>query len=565
MDVSIAVSLIRGQMGTVVERAVNGAVETVLAEMLKVVGVKFEELKAQLALMKRDVTALHREKALKEKENDNIRAKLRYTELKLKYYRQGVAEELQQRAPASTLVRVHPPTFTQTQRGGEAGLSPSEASPSCSGQTKTTEGAMTRNNPECTSPQSTGHRTIRVRCHPDMGVSSDSSDLLLPASLPVNASAQSLDSSTVGFCPIEQDIEESGDSDVAPPPPPIQAMNLDHRKLSEDNLLSPEDYTQADSSTLPSSALQVKQEAQLQEEEEEEEEEEVICIKEEPEEEQEVMAAVLLDCQVQQVHVSESEAQSTASTEWSGLSASQRNHTTAFSSAGPSTYLMVQPATSLPLMGGLTSGVPPRQAMRPWTKDLSLYEEYKLRRNELRRRSLNKRRELEKTLPQPLLADLVRERREKTRLRVARWRAKRKLQACLNQAQAQGGAAGLSHAGFSIGSQHQELRASCASASSGQQRWSSTLAQSCSFLNNNNNNNNNNNMSAANSFSDALPFITSTSSSSLLLRGPCMSTHQHGVNSSSSSSTSSSSSSMSHLQVSQSQQSFSLTDSDLLH
>lgn len=29
----------------------------------------------------------------------------------------------------------------------------------------------------------------------------------------------------------------------------------------------------------------------------------------------------------------------------------------------------------------------------------------------------------------------VRERREKTRLRVARWRAKRKLQACLNQAQ----------------------------------------------------------------------------------------------------------------------------------
>lgn len=29
----------------------------------------------------------------------------------------------------------------------------------------------------------------------------------------------------------------------------------------------------------------------------------------------------------------------------------------------------------------------------------------------------------------------VRERREKTRLRVARWRAKRKLQACLNQTQ----------------------------------------------------------------------------------------------------------------------------------
>lgn len=111
MDVSIAVSLIRGQMGTVVERAVNGAVETVLSEMLKVVGVKFEELKAQVALMKRDVAALQREKALKEKENENIQAKLRYTELKLKYYRQGVEEELQQRLSASA-------TFHQAPRGG---------------------------------------------------------------------------------------------------------------------------------------------------------------------------------------------------------------------------------------------------------------------------------------------------------------------------------------------------------------------------------------------------------------------------------------------------------------
>lgn len=122
MDVSIAVSLIRGQMGTVVERAVNTAVETVLAEMLKVVGVKFEELKAQVVVMKRDVMALQREKALKEKENDNIRAKLRYTELKLKYYRQGVEEELQQRVSANTVVRIQPPACNRMQRG-EASVS----------------------------------------------------------------------------------------------------------------------------------------------------------------------------------------------------------------------------------------------------------------------------------------------------------------------------------------------------------------------------------------------------------------------------------------------------------
>lgn len=127
--------------------------------------------------------------------------------------------------------------------------------------------------------------------------------------------------------------------------------------------------------------------------------------------------------------------------------------------------VMSQPGTSLLSMVALPPSKTPREAVRPWTKDLSLYEEFKLHRNELRRRSLNRRRELEKTLPQPLLADMVsqppcsawtpssqkhftiylfilylmylkvRERREKTRLRVARWRAKRKLQACLNQAQ----------------------------------------------------------------------------------------------------------------------------------
>lgn len=145
MDISIAVSLIRGQMGTVVEQAVNGAVETVLAEMLKVVGAKFEELKGQVALMKRDITSLQREKALKEKENENIRAKLRYTELKLKYYRQGVEEELQQRASASGFVRIHPSSFLPAQRGG-AGVSSTEISPSCSTQNRTSEESEMRAN-----------------------------------------------------------------------------------------------------------------------------------------------------------------------------------------------------------------------------------------------------------------------------------------------------------------------------------------------------------------------------------------------------------------------------------
>ncbi|XP_076602421.1 uncharacterized protein LOC143330102 [Chaetodon auriga] len=547
MDVSIAVSLIRGQMGTVVERAVNGAVETVLAEMLKVVGVKFEELKAQVALMKRDITALQREKALKEKENDNIRAKLRYTELKLKYYRQGVEEELQQRASTSTLVRIHPPTFNQAQRGG-AGVCSNENSPSCSTQTRTSEGPMTGSNQECTSLQSM-RRAIRVRCNSDVGVaSSDPSDLLLPVSVSMNSPTES-DSSTVLFCPSEQDtVQNKHDNqeddcewtvtlqphaegvDAVTAPHLVQALTLDLGEHPVAGPLSADGSPEADSSTLPSSAPQVKQEA-----------EEVICIKEEPEDKQEVMATLLLDCQVQQGHLPESEAQSSG-TECSGLPGNQRNHTTAFSSARPSTYAMPQPAASL--LSSLPPSIPSRQAVRPWTKDLSLYEEYKLRRNELRRRSLNRRRELEKTLPQPLLADLVRERREKTRLRVARWRAKRKLQACLNQAQALGGTADVSQTGFPISSQHQQPRVPCAATSSTHQRQSSVLPQSCSFLN----------MSAANGISATLPIIPSTSSS-LLLRGPSMAKHQHAVTSSSSSSCP---------QVSLSQQSISLTDADIL-
>lgn len=560
MDVSIAVSLIRGQMGAVVERAVNGAVETVLAEMLKVVGVKFEELKAQVALMKRDVASLQREKAQKEKENDNIRAKLRYTELKLKYYRQGVEEELQQRASASTLVRIHPSSFLQGQKGG-AGVSSAETSPSCSTQSRTSDGSLTTSNQECTSPHSTSRRAVRVRSHSDVEVpTSDPSDLLLPVSVSVNTPTESLDSSTVLFCPVEQNTAQSRDDDQEDDcewtitlqphtegvenvvvPPPVQAVTLDPGQQSAAGSASPDGSTQADSSTLPSSAPQVKQEAQ----EQQQEEEEVICIKEEPEEEQEVMATLLLDCQVQQGHPPESEAQRSM-TEWSAIPASQRNHTEASSSAGPSTYPIPHPVASMQSVVALPSGIPPRQAVRPWTKDLSLYEEYKLRRNELRRRSITRRRELEKTLPQPLLADLVRERREKTRLRVARWRAKRKLQACINQAQALGGAAGLSQAGFPISGQHQQLTVTCAATSSSQQRQSSALPQSNSFLNN---------TSAANSISATLPFLPSTSSSTLLLRGPNMAPHQYTVTSSSPSS--------SYPQVSL-QQSISLTDTDIL-
>ncbi|KAK5890072.1 hypothetical protein CesoFtcFv8_013639 [Champsocephalus esox] len=532
MDVTIAVSLIRGQMRAVVERAVNGAVETVLAEMLKVVGVKFEELKGHVALMQRDVASLQREKGQKEKENENIRAKLRYTELKLKYYRQGVEEELEQRVSASTLGHIHPSMYLQAQRGG-AGVSCTEISPSCS--ITNPEGPLSTSNQECSSPHSTSRRASGALCHSDVGdLSSDTSDLLPPVSLSLNTPTESSQDSSTVFFPGERHVahsqdqendykwtvtlqphSEAGDAHLVPPP--VQALEQQSAAGSP----PPHVSTQADGSTLHSSASHVKQE----------EEEEEICIKEEPGEEQDVMADLLLDCQLQQGRLPGSETQ---------RSESQRNNSAAYSSAGPCTDLMPQPLSSLQSMGYSPSGLPHRQAVRPWTKDLSLYEDFKLRRNELRKRSINKRRELEKTLPQPMLADLVRERREKTRLRVARWRAKRKLQACVNQAPAPDGAAGLCQPGFPISSQHPQLRVTCAATSSSQQRQ---MLQSNNFLNMSK-------LHAANS----IPFTPSSCSSSPLLRGANMAPHQHTVTFSSSS----------YPQVSLLQQSISLTDTDIL-
>ncbi|XP_012674603.2 uncharacterized protein si:ch211-67e16.4 [Clupea harengus] len=62
MDVNLTISLIRGQMGVVIEKAVTVAVENVLGEMMKVVSIKFDEFRKEMNA--------------KEKENENIRQML---------------------------------------------------------------------------------------------------------------------------------------------------------------------------------------------------------------------------------------------------------------------------------------------------------------------------------------------------------------------------------------------------------------------------------------------------------------------------------------------------------
>lgn len=77
MDVNLTISLMRGQVGAVIEKAVNVAVETVLGEMIRVVGLKFEEIK-------REMTA-------KEKENENIRRMLETSRCQMKTMRKYIS------------------------------------------------------------------------------------------------------------------------------------------------------------------------------------------------------------------------------------------------------------------------------------------------------------------------------------------------------------------------------------------------------------------------------------------------------------------------------------------
>ncbi|XP_062312797.1 uncharacterized protein LOC134017310 isoform X2 [Osmerus eperlanus] len=415
MDVSIAVSLMRGQMGTVIERAVNTAVETVLAEMLKVVGVKFEELKKEMSTVKREMVAVKREKAVKEKENEDIKGRLQLSEIRLKYLKQSlsgmVSKEDRRVSPCQKTAYVRSETLTVP------GLSvPSAAS--VAGRDDGNGGNTTKGIYQLQN---------RVTQPPDSSLATSFDNLQ-------ENHSQDVDGSASNVSVVNGSLEDQEPEEITRPLDGAASLRKDE-ECESDQWTSKQatetptaiqgscDQTEsALGSTLASRGSfrpHVK---------EEEEEVEVICIKEEPQE----VASLLLDC--------ERLAQGSQE-DWRGPSQDNRNFIdhTPFSSTSSDTYSLSQPAMSVSVSTA-------QRQVRAWPKDLSLYEEYKLRRAELRRHSLNRRREMEKSLPQPLLADLVRERREKTRLRVARWRAKRKLQACLMNQSAQVTSAGPAQA-----------------------------------------------------------------------------------------------------------------------
>ncbi|KAK6309489.1 hypothetical protein J4Q44_G00193700 [Coregonus suidteri] len=448
MDISLTISLMRGQMGTVIERAVSAAVETVLGEMLRVVGIKFDELKMEMAA--------------KEKETENIRQMLEISRSQMKTMRKHM-NALGENAHAATYQTYHRTGFGHSDPcrvHGSSGAALSSGLPEPprrtvpnNNQMPTTNGNLQpRNRVTITLPS---ENMVRASQPSDTLVrATQPSDTLVRATQPsdnrvtVRATSTSFDSHDDLTTMISQAVEDPSLT------PTVSAMNSSSEHLEP---LKEEHPTPLDP--------EVSDESQRREEEEECEAEWTISTQP-PETSTDpgtqlvlsplrtdgadcsaVTARSVLPPSLSQFQVKEEEAETGRlrgnllldSHRTIAASESQRDRRaprppqgqrtlaehTPFTSADSCSYGLSQAVMSM------SGGVAPRPMVRPWPKDLSLYEEFKMRRTELRRRSQNRQREMEKNLPQPLLADLVKERREKTRLRVARWRAKRKLQACL--------------------------------------------------------------------------------------------------------------------------------------
>ncbi|XP_014030173.1 uncharacterized protein [Salmo salar] len=540
MDISLTISLMRGQMGTVIERAVSAAVETVLGEMLRVVGIKFDELK--------------REVVAKEKEAENIRQMLEISRSQMKTMRKhmnalgenahaatyqtyrtafghsdprrihGSSEaalssglpqpprrmvtnnnqipttngNLQPRnrvtitlpsenmvratQPSDNLVRVTQPSdnFVRATQPSDNLVRVTQPSDNLVRVTQPSDNFVRATQPSDNLVRATqpSDNLVRATQPSDNLVRvTQPSDNLVRATQPsdnmvtVRPTSTSFDSHDDLTTVISQTLEDrtltpTSSSEHLEPlkeehPAPLDPEVSDESQRREEEeewttvtqppsetstdpgdqlVLSPPRTDGADCSarsvlplSQPLSQFQVK---------EEEAEVEIICIKQEPEEVETLLINLaaegfdsqgnLLDRQTQGNHLLDSHrtipgSQSQRDRRASRPPQNQRTlaENTPFTSADSCSYGLSQAVMST------SGGVAPRPMVRPWPKDLSLYEEFKMRRTELRRRNQTRQREMEKNLPQPLLADLVKERREKTRLRVARWRAKRKLQACL--------------------------------------------------------------------------------------------------------------------------------------
>ncbi|XP_072541769.1 uncharacterized protein [Salminus brasiliensis] len=415
MDVNLTISLMRGQMGVVIEKAVNAAVETVLGEMIRVVSLKFEEFR--------------REMNAKEKENENIRNMLEMSRCQMKTMRRYVnaltAKEdrqalLSHRPDRPVLLQFEPGRVRSVHHGRDLGH-PRRATASSVNVSQCVE----VQNPVPKSvhmAEPTWEKTLPVPKTQHMPQPPDPTEAFTNSENygeethgpKTHMGSVKAENSNAAVLESEGLVAESTDP-LWGQTPPASASEVEHTDTVDSGILPVPDNSEGFCAPTAfcegSPPFKVKQE---------EGEVEIVQVKEEP------VDPAASECPRIELCQQAVEAGPSISLE---LPLTQQCHQLTepgFLGVDPSTYAESQMA--------MASG---QRQVRPWCKDLNLYEEYKRKRIEVRKRSETRRRELEQTLPQALLADLVKERREKTRLRVARWRAKRKLQACLMSQAAQ--------------------------------------------------------------------------------------------------------------------------------
>nr|XP_023695908.1 uncharacterized protein LOC111858389 isoform X4 [Paramormyrops kingsleyae] len=427
MDVSMSVSLLRDQLGVVIEQAVTAAVETVLGEMAKVVSSKFEEFRKEMSA--------------KEKENENIKQMLEISRCQMKMMRKylsAVAPKDERQVPgaaAKSGQQSEPPDHGAPVVDTRSFPHPKRASLTDDGISSVNEkrqNAIPKPGNICVSEGllrtitwdkvptklTNGQECALINAGKDsLSVNGQG---VLRVDLPGHAShvkVEYRDSEVDDGCQQSQDGPPKGTR----PPPLSQTTCAAALEPIPSSLHKMEAHAVADtpSPKVWCTPFQAKEEEAVGDIE-------IVCIKEEPEDQQACsLEALRVNAgtqgrEQQQGWQERSDAPNALRAE--GVAA-------AYTAVTGGTCPGAPCLTERPLAPG--PGAPRPARRRQWLKEPNLCEDYKHRRAELKRRSQHRRRELEKNLPQPLLAALVRERREKTRLRVARWRAKRKLQAGL--------------------------------------------------------------------------------------------------------------------------------------
>ncbi|KAJ8383949.1 hypothetical protein AAFF_G00213180 [Aldrovandia affinis] len=415
MDVSLSVTLLREQMGTVIEQAVSAAVETVLGEMAKVVGCKLEECSKEMSA--------------KEKENESIKQMLEVSQCQIKTMRKYLSaviakddrhvlmsqRNVRKQNESNRICRA-PAGETQPFRGikrtvkeGDGTVTVSRKAQNALTQSPAvypSEGlAQVASSCDRLATKSPSPRELAQESASRQG-SEDSFDTTIPRVSREASELAHMKEECRGPPEVENGSQAKADECepvwVAKQRTTAQdegPVNLDPGPQSPPLGTSVAAAAEASASTVWDAPVRAK---------EEEAEIEIICIKEEPEE----LEPYPLNPQCASLGV-----------DLGGAPDGDRPPGSEASLTAVTSFMYGQRSQT----GGGQRPARWRHRMR----EPSLYEEHKHHKAELKRRSQHRRREREKSLPQPLLAALERERREKNRIRVARWRAKRKMQAGL--------------------------------------------------------------------------------------------------------------------------------------